>query len=922
MGGEEFLVGGFRFTSNFDSGNLARVEIKSAEEQASVEAEASSDLCTGEAEATSQESVVSGQPLPRPSTSSTLQFRSAGIESPEVEFQIWTKPDCHGTEFENGNRTWFFFGVEGGRPGTVLRFTMMNLNKQAKLFSQGMAPVYMPHGKSQWDRIRDPPTYETLETGFQMSFKFRVPDDNHGVTYFAFTYPYMYKELQLNLDKMHRRYSNGHRSFDELSTLPETTIYFHKETVIRSLEKRKMDLITLTGMNGLCREKEANLENLFAEERNNRPYKFRGKKIVFFSARVHPGETCSSHVINGLLKFLLRESDPRAAALRRKYVFKLVPMLNPDGVVNGHYRTDTRGVNLNRVYGNPSLELNPTIYAARKLILYAHLGREINEVGSSSDVPTSGNDVGEISTTQDDANNLLLSHCPDSDKDDTFVWEAPRPRRSRVRTSSSSRTFSSFPNMSPFKQDFSQWYEMNDNSRFSEGDESIADFSIPSTSRALFSDPPVPAPAADCNPNGPRTSFLGAFIGTESKKEIVQEESPKKVPELDDQPKDMGPTFPLKPGESGLFMYIDIHGHASKRGIFMYGNHFEDVETKVDALLYPKLMSINSANFDFPACNFTQRNMYMKDRHTGVGREGSGRVSVYKATGLPYCYTLECNFNTGRFTNCLPMASRDLGRASPPPTFDVPPKYGPQIYEETGKSLAISILDLTESNPWTRMTCSSCKNLKGVRAWIRSYIKNAETEAAAKSKSVKASPVRNRLRNLAGIKKSTIKQLKLSNKSPKSPETPRSLSKIPRKILTPKNSQCNSGKLARQVSSAGSTSDAPTSSKRNRPSSAKMKKLKRPGSKTSLKSRPKTASKSNAASRSTSPRRTHTTTDDKIGHAKSGSGKSSTKGSAKRGTLKSLQSSQSSPCLLTGSSRTSSANPKLKKLKKKKSVAN
>ena len=78
----------FRFTSNFDSGNLARVEIKSAEEQTSVEDAASNDLCRGEAEATSQESVVSGQPLPRPSTSSTLQFRSAGIESPEVEFQV------------------------------------------------------------------------------------------------------------------------------------------------------------------------------------------------------------------------------------------------------------------------------------------------------------------------------------------------------------------------------------------------------------------------------------------------------------------------------------------------------------------------------------------------------------------------------------------------------------------------------------------------------------------------------------------------------------------------------------------------------------------------------------------------------------------------------------------------------------------
>lgn len=32
---------------------------------------------------------------------------------PDVEFNIWTKPDCCGTEFENGNRTWFYFGMRG-----------------------------------------------------------------------------------------------------------------------------------------------------------------------------------------------------------------------------------------------------------------------------------------------------------------------------------------------------------------------------------------------------------------------------------------------------------------------------------------------------------------------------------------------------------------------------------------------------------------------------------------------------------------------------------------------------------------------------------------------------------------------------------------------------------------------------------------
>ena len=295
----------------------------------------------------------------------------------------------------------------------------------------------------------------------------------------------------------------------------------------------------------------------------------------------------------------------------------------------------------------------------------------------------------------------------------------------------------------------------------------------------------------------------------------------------------------------------------------MYGNHFDELETKVSALLYPKLMSINSANFDFPACNFTAKNMFLKDRHTGAGKEGSGRVSVYKATGLTYCYTLECNFNTGRHTNSVPLSSRDCGRASPPPSFDHPPKYNPAIYEDCGRYMAISILDLTDSNPWTRLPCSSCKNVKGVKAWIRQYLKSAEAESAAKAnKSSKSSPMRTRLRSLSSTKKSPLKQLKLL-KSPSSPEISvgsststqvRPLSKLPRKAISPKHTQSVPGKLSRQNSRVKSAKVVEGTKKKKRIGSGKKLKGTRPTSKTGSRTGSKPSSRS--GSRASSPRRT------------------------------------------------------------------
>lgn len=64
--------------------------------------------------------------------------------------------------------------------------------------------------------------------------------------------------------------------------------------------------------------------------------------------------------------------------------------------------------------------------------------------------------------------------------------------------------------------------------------------------------------------------------------------------------------------DSNMFLYIDLHGHASKKGIFMYGNHLQDIAEAVECMLLPRLMSMNCHHFHFDACVFSERNMYHK----------------------------------------------------------------------------------------------------------------------------------------------------------------------------------------------------------------------------------------------------------------------------------------------------------------------
>ncbi|XP_069461629.1 cytosolic carboxypeptidase-like protein 5 isoform X3 [Ambystoma mexicanum] len=663
----EIRCGNLLFSSKFDSGNLAGVEKVEYQEGDGDTAGIGSSGTT-----------MLGSTLP----------------PADYEFKVWTKPDCAETEFENGNRSWFYFSVRGGAPGKVIKIHIMNMNKQSKLYAQGMSPfVRTVPARPRWERIRERPAFEMVESQFVLSFVHRFLDNRGATTYFAFCFPFSYADCQEMLTGLDERFSDCKRMS---ANSPLDSIYYHRELLCHSLDGLRVDLLTITSCHGRMEEREPRLEKLFPDSSTPRPCRFAGKRVFFLSSRVHPGETPSSFVFNGFLEFILRQDDPRAQMLRRMFVFNLIPMLNPDGVLRGHYRTDSRGVNLNRQYLNPDFQLHPSVYGAKAVLLYHHVHSRVRQPAQELKPCTS-----------QQASNIMGTSktCNHSSKKGSFVSEPA----------------------------FSQMEKTNNflNHIGGEGDYIASPQDLQQTEMPMLADGPAGQSVSEAFLKGRALWILepDVKLGTDVNCENEVE-----------RPLSAVPNESIPPQESGIAYYVDLHGHASKRGCFMYGNSFIDEMDQVENLLFPKLIALNSAHFDFMACNFSEKNMYAKDKRDGQSKEGSGRVSIHKATGVIHSYTLECNYNTGRSVNAIPVACHDNGRASPPPPPAFPPKYTTDIFEQVGRAVAISALDVEDCNPWPRIIMSEYNCLSNMRAWMLKHVRNMKGTAGSKKRTPKTPP--------------------------------------------------------------------------------------------------------------------------------------------------------------------------------------
>jgi len=248
----------------------------------------------------------------------------------DFEYDLFVRPDTCNPRY----RVWFYFTVQNVHAGQKVIFNIVNFSKTKSLYRDGMSPLVKSTSRPKWQRIpaknvfyyRSPDHHKNYVMSFAFAF-----DKESDVYQFSYCYPYTYNRLQTYLHEIEKK------NFD----------YIKIERICLSVQQRNIDLLTITSPKNLLDTK---------------------KRVVFFTARVHPGETPSSYVCQGIIDFLV-SSHPIAQVLRDHIVFMIVPMLNPDGVVLGNYRCSLMGFDLNRFWQEPSPWAHPSILATKQLLM-------------------------------------------------------------------------------------------------------------------------------------------------------------------------------------------------------------------------------------------------------------------------------------------------------------------------------------------------------------------------------------------------------------------------------------------------------------------------------------------------------------------------------------------------------------------------
>ncbi|XP_011339802.2 cytosolic carboxypeptidase 1 isoform X2 [Ooceraea biroi] len=262
------------------------------------------------------------------------------------EYDLILTPDVN-----SGSRhQWFYFEVSNMEANTPYTFNIINCEKANSQFNFGMKPILFSVveaqcGRPGWVRTgvdicyyrncyQRPPTRGKtyLTTSFTVTFPHA-----YDVCYLAYHFPYTYSRLMTSIWKWTSRISAAN-------------VYFRAEALCETLNGNENPVLTITSP-------DSKINPIHA------------RKMIFLTSRVHPGESNASWVMHGTLEALLSDSQ-YASSLRDDYVFKIVPMLNIEGVVNGCNRYGLTNEDLNRRWSNPNQLYHPVIYHTKGLMEY------------------------------------------------------------------------------------------------------------------------------------------------------------------------------------------------------------------------------------------------------------------------------------------------------------------------------------------------------------------------------------------------------------------------------------------------------------------------------------------------------------------------------------------------------------------------
>ncbi|XP_068159892.1 cytosolic carboxypeptidase Nna1 isoform X6 [Drosophila tropicalis] len=266
-------------------------------------------------------------------------------------YELYLRPDL----YTSRSKQWFYFRVRRTHRKMLYRFSIVNLVKSDSLYNDGMQPVmYSTLGAKEknegWRRCGDNICYyrndddssgsnsnaneeDEDNSSYTLTFTIEFEHDDDSV-YFAHSYPYTYSDLQDYLMEIQRH--------------PVKSKFCKLRLLCRTLAGNNVYYLTVTAPS-------SNEENM------------RRKKSIVVSARVHPSETPASWMMKGLMDFITGDTTV-AKRLRHKFIFKLVPMLNPDGVIVGNTRNSLTGKDLNRQYRTVIRETYPSIWYTKAMI--------------------------------------------------------------------------------------------------------------------------------------------------------------------------------------------------------------------------------------------------------------------------------------------------------------------------------------------------------------------------------------------------------------------------------------------------------------------------------------------------------------------------------------------------------------------------